>query len=191
MLGHVPAWAEPAHVIGRAAERSRRIGCSRSSALDVRRRGVRLCSILAEHATPEVGLALLPAPTVVAVLFAVLWGVAFVEPSTTVAGLLGVARGHLSHAPFFVAEGVWVVHRLAGRFANADRVGGTARRVGGVILPGLAALLATLGWTFHLVRMRAFEPILGDVKRSAARPRLRNAFAITVGMSALFAVLEP
>ncbi len=56
-------------------------------------------------------------------------------------------------------------------------------------MPALAVGLAALGWAFDLVRVRAFEPILGDVKRSESRPRLRSAFTLSLGAAAILALL--
>ena len=111
----------------------------------------------AEHATPEVGLALLPAPTVVAVLFAVIWFVALILPTTTVVGL-SASLAAIFLTPFFVAEGVWVVHRLAGRLRTRT-VWASLLAASAVILPGLAARSSRrlAGRFSHLVKIRAFR----------------------------------
>jgi hypothetical protein len=135
----------------------------------------------AEQATPNVGLALAPAPDAVAVAFAAV----AVLAAALGASLPGVVAhfAHAALAPFFVAEGLWAVHRAAShlrlRLAIVVVLAGTA-----VVAPWVHAALAWGGWAFHLANLRALRPILGDVQRSAARPRLGAAFLGAIAAAA-------
>ncbi|HVU04826.1 MAG TPA: hypothetical protein VHE30_23910 [Polyangiaceae bacterium] len=141
----------------------------------------------AEHATPKVGLSLFPSPVVAAVLWPALLVLSRVLPGDGLPGIVATTAAVFLR-PYFVAEGLWVVHRFAARL-----------RIRGALVLGLAALaavsaglcqgIALLGLGFHVVRLRAFEPILGDVERSAARPRIRTALAVAAVSSAVFAAL--
>jgi hypothetical protein len=139
----------------------------------------------AEHATPNVGLSLLPAPSVATVLF-----VTVAVLSRVLAAPLRALPQHaeLFLAPYFVAEGLWVVHRMARRLRT--RGAWTALLAAtALVVPGVAFGLAALGVVFHLVRLRAFQPVLGDLERSAFRPRIGAALGAMSAATLVFVVL--
>jgi hypothetical protein len=180
-----PAWAHPSALVNSVA-----LSLADHLLLDVALATFGLSAFVyahfAEHATPKIGLSLLPGPTPVAIVFAVLWGVAKADGDTS----FGLVATHVAIflTPYFVAEGLWVVQRLAARL-KTRAAWTTLLAALSLLYPALGATLATLGWAFHLVRLRAFEPILGDVERSASRPRIRTALAASAGSSALLLVL--
>jgi len=180
------AWAVPGDVVGHVAQ-ALSASWLLTVALATFATAALIYAYFAEHATPEVGLALLPARTLVSIVFAALWGVVLVSPANSVVGYAAALAG-IFLAPFFVAEGVWVLHRRAVRLRTRT-LWATLVAAFAVVVPSLAAVLAVLGLVFHLVRLRSFEPILGDVQRSAARPRLKTAALLAVATSATFAVL--
>lgn len=139
----------------------------------------------AEHATPNVGLSLLPAPSAVTSLFVLAWALGHVVPRPLHDAF---AYARLFLAPYFVAEGLWVVHRVLGRLRT--RTAWTALfAAAALVLPALASGLAALGVLFHLVRLRAFQPVLGDLERSASRPRLGAAFGVLFAAAGVFSAL--
>lgn len=140
----------------------------------------------AEHATPKIGLSLLPAPTVGALLFAALWCLAKMGGETS----LGLVARHAAifFTPYLVAEGLWVVHRLLVRLKTRAAFTSVLALLS-LLSPTLAFALAAIGWVFHLVRLRAFQPILGDVERSTSRPRIRTALIAALASSAVLLFL--
>jgi hypothetical protein len=180
---NLPLWATPGALVGHVADTLCREWLL-AVALATFGTAAYAYAYFAEHATPKVGLSLLPAPTGVTLAFSAIWVVGRGVSRETPLGL-AVALAEIFLTPFFVAEGLWVLYRLAARLRTRPLLVGLLAGAA-VILPSLLAVLSVLGWAFHLVRLRAFEPILGDVQRSAARPRLRTAIAASMGTSALF-----
>lgn len=179
----LPEWAVPGALVGYIADSLSREWLF-AVALATFGTAAYAYAYFAEHATPKVGLSLMPSPTVVTISFAAIWVVGRGVPSETPLGLV-LALAEIFLAPFFVAEGLWVLYRLAARLRTRPLLVGLLAGAA-VVLPFLVAFLAVLGWAFHLVRLRAFEPILGDVQRSAARPRLRTALAVSAGTGVFF-----
>jgi hypothetical protein len=139
----------------------------------------------AEHATPNVGLSLLPAPSIVTVSFVTVAALSRLLPPSAQA-LPEYAEVFL--APYFVAEGLWVVHRMARRLRT--RGAWTALlAAAALVVPKVAFALAGLGVVFHLVQLRAFQPVLGDLERSAFRPRIGAAFGAMSAATLVFVVL--
>jgi hypothetical protein len=141
----------------------------------------------AEHATPLVGVELLPVPAVVSAIFSVAWLVAAVFPTTSMVGSWAALLA-VFFTPFYLAEGIWVVYRFA-RGVRTRAFWTAVLACASLVSAFLAGLLTVVGLAFHLVRLRAFEPILGDVRRSASRPRLRTAAIASVAASATLGVL--
>ncbi|HEX7669451.1 MAG TPA: hypothetical protein VF395_07710, partial [Polyangiaceae bacterium] len=140
----------------------------------------------AEHATPKIGLSLLPAPTVGAVSFAALSCLSRAGGETSFGLVARCAAIFLT--PYLVAEGLWVVHRLLVRLKT--RAAWTSLlALLSPLSPALVGALAAVGWVFHLVRLRAFQPILGDVERSASRPRIRTALIFALASSVVLVLL--
>jgi hypothetical protein len=180
----LPPWAEPGHVVGV-------VGAALSSrvvlvlALTTFALAAFAYAHFAEHATLNVGLSLLPAPTMVTVAFAAAW---LVEQVTGGFRHAVAENIRLFLAPYFIAEGLWVFHRMLG--ALRTRGAWTAlMAAGAVVLPGFASALAVTGIVFHLVRLRAFQPVLGDLERSAIRPRLGKAFVAATAAAMAFVLL--
>jgi len=140
----------------------------------------------AEHATPKIGLSLLPAPTSGAISFAALSCLAAVAGDTS----LGLVARHAAIflTPYLVAEGLWVIHRLLVRL-KTRAVWTSLLAALSPLSPVLVGTLAAIGWVFHLVRLRAFQPILGDVERSASRPRIRTALIAALASSMVLMLL--
>jgi hypothetical protein len=179
----LPPWAKPGALAGHVAD-SLATHWLLAVALATFGTAAYAYAYFAEHATPKVGLSLLPAPTAVTLAFAAIWVVGRGVPKDGVLGFgLSLAQSFL--APFFVAEGLWVLYRLAAALRTRSLWVGLVAAAS-VVLPAVLGVLAGLGWAFHLVRLRAFEPILGDVQRSASRPRLRTALAASVVTASFF-----
>jgi hypothetical protein len=132
-----------------------------------------------------VGLSLLPAPSIATLSFAGICVLARVLPSPA---RDAPEYAQLFLAPYFVAEGLWVVHRMARRLRT--RGVWTALAAAAVlVVPAFAFGLAALGVIFHLVRLRAFQPVLGDLERSAFRPRIGAALGAMFAAVVVFALL--
>jgi hypothetical protein len=188
LVGHapVPPWAEPGSMVGGVAATLAGHWVL-AAALSTFGVAAYAYAYFAEHATPNVGLSLLPVPTVMVMAFAGLWVASSVLPEGALPG--SAARlAAIFLTPFFVAEGLWVLGRLARRLRTRGAWAALLAAVS-LVVPGLVAALAVLGWGFYLVRLRAFEPILGDVARSASRPRLRSALGVSAGTAVVFAGL--
>jgi hypothetical protein len=182
----LPTWAMPGTLAGHVAD-SLAANWLLAVALATFGTAAYAYAYFAEHATPKVGLSLLPAPTVVTLAFAAIWVVGRGVPKDGPLGL-AVALAQIFLVPFFVAEGLWVLYRLAAALRTRSLWVGLVASAS-VVLPSVLVVLAVLGWAFHLVRLRAFEPILGDVQRSASRPRLRTAIVASVATGAVFGSL--
>jgi hypothetical protein len=141
---------------------------------------------LAEHATPKLGALLLPAPTVSAFLLTVLAVLALLAkrmPAVATPARLGV----IWLVPFFVAEGLAVLHRVAAPL-RSRKAWLVASAAVSLVSPFVASSFAVLGVVAELVRLRALEPVIGAVHRTAARPRLGLPLAAAFGVPALVLV---
>jgi hypothetical protein len=119
----------------------------------------------AEHATPKLGVSLLPGPTPSTLVFASLWAIAWIGGRTPA---LIAEHAAIVLTPYFVSEGLWVVNRLGSRL-RTRRAWAALLAALALLFPPFCGALATLGWTFHLVRLRARVFVLRSQLRLGRR----------------------